>query len=517
MSSSQAPAFRRALLAMSGLSLVLMLSALDQTVVGTALPRIAAELQGFDHYTWVATSYLLASVISIPVAGRLGDHYGRKPFVMAAAIIFVMASAGCGAARSMGQLILARGVQGIGAGMLIGTAFACIPELFPDTRQRLRWQMMLSMAFSLVNAVGPMLGGVLTQTASWRWVFYINLPLGLLALIFVCGYLPWLRPTGQATVRLDWRGAIWLALLLSSGQAALQWHWHREMLALTALLALIMLVRQQPRTTHPLLPPAVFADPVLRGLFGLSMLAGAVMFSLLFYLPLLFQAGDGYMPATAGLLITPLVLCITLGAIFNGRVIARVEDPRRLPLTGFALLGVACAGVAISGQRNGAPLLLVWTFLAGLGLGLILMNLTLFTQTMARREHLGIATALCQALRLVGGMLGAALTEVVVNQAYPRLLRRQLEARHLQSWATQWPTPGRVAQAPAPVSGSGVSPAMTEAWRLARHSLVSAVDVACAVLALLALLAFLWLFTMPPLVLDRSRAATAGTNAPGPD
>ncbi|AFC86978.1 arabinose efflux permease family protein [Frateuria aurantia DSM 6220] len=503
MAVAPAGGFRRSLLAMSGLALVLMLSALDQTVVGTALPRIAEELHGFDRYTWVATSYLLASVISLPIAGRLGDHHGRKPFVLAATIIFVLASLGCGAAATMDQLIVARGCQGIGGGMLIGTAFACIPELFPDTRQRLRWQMLLSMAFSIVNATGPMLGGMLTQDVSWRWVFYINLPLGLLALILVYRHLPWLRPMSGSQTRFDWRGAAWLAVLLGAGQAAVQWHAHPVWPALAAGLALVRLLREQPRTRHPLLPPVMFADPGLRGLFGLSLLAGAIMFSLLFYLPLLFQAGYGYSPRTAGWLITPLVLCITLGAIFNGRIVARLEDPRRLPLTGFVLLMLACVGIAVSGRGAGPGLLLSLTFAAGLGLGLILMNLTLFTQARAHREHLGIATAVCQGLRLVGGMLGAALAERVVNGVYPQALARQLAAMHLPTMASAWSSPGSVLRMPMRAGVAAPEPMpWIQAWQAARHSLIQSVDVVCLLLGLLALAALIWLMRLPRISLQ---------------
>lgn len=149
---------RQALLAMLGISLVLMLSALDQTVIGNALPSIVAELQGFELYAWVATGYMLASIVTIPIFGRLGDYYGRKPFVIAATLIFTLASLLCALAGDMLLLVIGRALQGVGGGMLIGTAFACIPELFPDTRQRLRWQMLLSALFSVVNAIGPGLG-----------------------------------------------------------------------------------------------------------------------------------------------------------------------------------------------------------------------------------------------------------------------------------------------------------------------------------------------------------------------
>lgn len=177
--------FRESLMAMLGISFVTMLVALDQTVVGTALPTIVAELKGFDLYAWVATSYLLTSVITVPIFGRLGDYYGRKPFVIASIIVFTVASVLCGLANSMMFLVLARGLQGIGGGMLVGTAFACIADLFPDSVVRLRWQVLMSSAFGIANAVGPSLGGILTQYYGWRSVFYVNLPVGVLSLFFV--------------------------------------------------------------------------------------------------------------------------------------------------------------------------------------------------------------------------------------------------------------------------------------------------------------------------------------------
>ncbi|HEY1610312.1 MAG TPA: MFS transporter, partial [Paraburkholderia sp.] len=214
-SSGQVLPFRESLLAMLGVSFVTMLVALDQTVVGTALPTIVSELRGFDLYAWVATSYLLTSVITVPIFGRLGDYYGRKPFVIASILVFTAASALCGMAKSMMFLVFARGLQGIGGGMLVGTAFACIPDLFPDSVVRLRWQVMMSSAFGIANAVGPSLGGFLTQYSGWRSVFYVNLPVGLLSLLFVWRYLPHLRNRAtEGRMRLDWPGALLIAVAL---------------------------------------------------------------------------------------------------------------------------------------------------------------------------------------------------------------------------------------------------------------------------------------------------------------
>ena len=198
---------RKSLMAMVGLCFVIMMVAIDQTVVGTALPTIVAELNGFELYAWVATSYLLTSVITIPVFGRLGDYFGRKHFVVASIIVFTLASILCGMSNTMLQLVLARALQGVGGGMLVGTAFACIPDLFPDSHVRLRWQVLMSAAFGIANAIGPSLGGFLTQHAGWRSVFYVNVPVGVLSLFFVWRFLPRIRQIKAGHIHLDWQGA----------------------------------------------------------------------------------------------------------------------------------------------------------------------------------------------------------------------------------------------------------------------------------------------------------------------
>src|SRR5579863_5733738 len=182
--------FRESLLAMLGIVCVTMLVALDQTIVGTAMPRIVAELKGFDLYAWVATSYMLASVITIPIFGRLGDLFGRKPFLLAAIVLFTSASALCGLANSMLFLVVARGVQGIGGGILLGTVFAAVADLFPDPKLRLRWLVLVTSTFGVANVIGPTLGGMLTQMRGWRLVFFVNVPIGLASLLFVQMFLP---------------------------------------------------------------------------------------------------------------------------------------------------------------------------------------------------------------------------------------------------------------------------------------------------------------------------------------
>jgi len=488
--------FRQALLAMLGVSLVLMLSALDQTVIGNALPSIVAELNGFELYAWVATGYLLASIVTIPVFGRLGDYYGRKPFVIAATLIFTFASLLCALADGMVALVAGRALQGIGGGMLVGTAFACIPELFPDTRQRLRWQIMLSSCFSIVNAIGPGLGGVLTAHFGWRSVFWLNLPLGALALYFAWRHLPWYRPAKGNVVRMDWTGAVLIALALGSLQLFVEWLGHASTLAcatlgLLSLAAFAALWFQERRCPAPLLPDVLFKDPSLRVLFILALLAGAVMFTLLFYLPLLLQSGYGYSPQQAGVLITPLALSITLGAIVNSRVMTRMANPNRLPQGGFLALALACAGLALAGPQAGFNSLLWLILLAGLGLGFIFLNLSVFTQTLAQRQYLGIATALQQSLRLVGGLLGTACMGALVNVLYAWNLRQALATAGHPEALSLLADPQVLAHGTA-----AISPALLA---LGRGALIEAIAAGLLLCALLAATA-LWVLRGLPVV-----------------
>jgi EmrB/QacA subfamily drug resistance transporter len=389
--------FRQTLLAMLGMCFVMMMVAIDQTVVGTALPTIVAELKGFELYAWVATSYLLTSVITVPIFGRLGDYYGRKPFVVAAIVLFTLASALCGAADSMFTLVLARALQGIGGGMLVGTAFASIPDLFPDPHVRLRWQVMLSSAFGIANAIGPTLGGALTEHYGWRSVFYVNLPIGLLGLWFVARYLPHLRNHTTGRVRLDWQGALLIAVALGSLQLLVELL-PKEGLSASILLlgagsavAFALLFWWERRCPHPLLPLDMFRNRGLAMLFTLALLVGVTMYSLLFYAPLLLQGGFGLSPQDAGLLITPMVVFITVGSIVNGRIITRIRNPNRMLYAGFILMALSCLGIVTTHSYTSHALIAAYMLMAGLGMGFIMPNLTVFAQQTAGRSHLGTA------------------------------------------------------------------------------------------------------------------------------
>jgi EmrB/QacA subfamily drug resistance transporter len=508
--------FRESLLAMLGISFVTMLVAFDQTVVGTALPTIVAELRGFELYAWVATSYLLTSVITVPIFGRLGDYFGRKPFVIASILVFTGASVLCGAANSMFFLVLARALQGIGGGMLVGTAFACIPDLFPDSVVRLRWQVLMSSAFGIANAIGPSLGGFLTQYYGWRSAFYVNLPVGLLSLIFVWRYLPHLRHVEtRGKIRLDWPGSLLIAVALGSLQLlveSLSQHGFSlgvGALAVLAAVSAVWLWKWEGRSEQPILPLDMFANRSLAALFMLSLLGGFSMFSLIFYAPLLLQGGFGLSPRDAGVLVTPLVVFITIGSIVNGRIVTRIRRPNAMLFVGSALLACACVGTALATRATPHALLMGLMMLGGVGLGFLLPNLTVFAQETAGREHLGIATALLQSLRMIGGMFGAAVTGTLITHLYARGVSNALGADHAMQWWTTMRDPqilvNREAQQTLLDTLAHAGHDGARLLELAREALVAAIHAGIAVAAVVALIA-LWQCRRVPHVSIRRRS-----------
>lgn len=519
-SAGQVLPFRESLMAMLGICFVTMLVALDQTVVGTALPTIVAELKGFDLYAWVATSYLLASVITVPIFGRLGDYYGRKPFVIASIVVFTVASALCGLANSMMFLVLARGLQGIGGGMLVGTAFACIADLFPDSVVRLRWQVMMSSAFGIANAVGPSLGGILTQYYGWRSVFYVNLPVGVLSVFFVWRFLPHLRHIKhEGKMRLDWQGAGLIAIALGALQLFVEMLPKHGVtsgsigLLIVSVASAAALWKWERQCDYAILPIDMFRNKGLAALFTLSVLGGFSMFSLLFYAPLLFQGGFGMSPKDAGLLITPLVVFITIGSIVNGRIVTRVKNPNAMLYVGFAFLAAACLGVVVATHNTPRGVLMCFMLLGGLGLGFVMPNLTVFAQQTAGRAHLGIATALLQSLRMIGGMIGTALTGTLISHLYASGVNLALVRDGATKWFADLSDPqiliNHEAQTPllAQITAAGHNGAML--LESARESLVAAIHIGVAVAAVVAVLAVWQSRRVPPIRLKGAKVESA--------
>jgi EmrB/QacA subfamily drug resistance transporter len=516
----QTRSFRESLLAVLGLFFVVMMVALDQTVVATALPTVVAELKGFHLYAWVATSYLLTSVITVPIFGRLGDYFGRKPFVIASVVVFTLASALCGMAGSMLYLVLARALQGVGGGMLVGTAFASVPDLFPEPRVRLRWQLVISSGFGIANAVGPSLGGFLTEYAGWRSVFYVNLPIGMLSLYFLWRYMPLIRHRShESAVKLDWLGAGLIATSLGALQLFV------ELLpkgGLTASLALLLATSAaafvglyfcEKRATNPVLPIEMFRNRALAALFTMSVLLGFMLFALLFYMPLLLQGGFGLSPKAAGMLITPLVVCITVGSISNARLLTRLPNPSYVMCTGLTLLALSGFGITTLTQTTPRWVVILYMMGSGFGLGFVMPNLTIFSQEAAGRANLGIATAMIQSLRMVGGMLGTALVGTLVNHLYASRVQAMLESAHASQWLPRLDDPQMLINAHAQSQFIAELQAVGQDGRAlvdaARLALVSSIHMGQLLSVAVAVLALWQMRRLPPLQLRRRREESA--------
>lgn len=409
---------------MLGIGLVNMLIALDQTIVSTALPSIVSELDGFDYYAWIAVAYLLGSVVSVPVFGRLGDFFGRKPFVVTAIAMFTVASIICGLAPTILTLVFARALQGISGGMMVGTAFASLADLFPNPKDRLKWQVVLAGSYGIATACGPSLGGFLSENYGWRSTFLINLPIGLLGLFFVTRYLPRFPRPGNGPIKLDWLGVALMAVCLCCLQMFVESVPHNGlsggnlMLVTGSVLAGAALVFVERRAASPILPMELFAQRKYVVMFVLSIICGAAMFSLIFYVPLLLQGGFFMSPAEAGLAVTPLPVCIAVGSIVNSKVIVHLKKPTAILTVGFVLLLVCCLGVLWADRESSRVLLGFTLGCGGVGLGFLLNNLNVFGQQIVGRTRVGIFTALLQSTRMIGGMLGTAALGALITHRY---------------------------------------------------------------------------------------------------
>ncbi len=511
--------FRHALLAMLGIALVNMLVALDQTVVSTALPSIVSELKGFEYYAWVATAYLLASVVTVPIFGRLGDYFGRKRFVVASVVLFIAASVLCGCADSMLMLVVSRGLQGFGGGMMVGTAFASIPDLFPDARARVRWQVVMAAAYGIGTAAGPSLGGFLSQHYGWRSTFYINIPVGAASLYCIVRYLPAFKGTLAGRINLDIAGAGLIALTLGSMQLLVEGlpatGLSPSNLGLAALIVLssAALLWVESRASHPIIPLDLFRNEDIVRLFTLSVLSGFVMFSLIFFAPLLLQGGFGLSPQEAGLLATPLAAFIAVGSIINTHIVVRLKQPVTILSVGFTLMLCACLGTAATFQYTGHWLLELSMMAGGIGLGFVLNNMNIFVQEIAGRERFGITTALMQSTRMVGGMLGTSVIGALVTHHYASGVTATLErlgGAPALAWRARVSDPRLLVDPAAQQSlltdlshaGTGAlsGPALLEACRT---MLVSAIHVGLLLTALSGLTAVLMVRKLRHIVLHR--------------
>ena len=501
--------FRQNLMAMLGLCFVLIMVALDQTVVGTALPTIISELKGFEWYAWVGTSYLLASVIVVPIFGKLGDMHGRKRFVVIAIILFTIASILCGISQSMLQLVFSRALQGIWGGILMATSFACIPDLFPDTRERLRWQILFSTAFGLANAFGPSLGGYLSEYWGWRWVFFVNLPVGILSLGFVRYFLPNIRHSAQSTSQMDWFGAFLIALSLASLQFFVEWFpQNKSLLLLLAIgslgtISVITLIWWEIRCDNPILPFEIFKNKTIGPVLILSLIMGFCLFAIMYYAPLLFQGGFKLSPNHAGMLITPLAVFITIGSIINGRIMTRLKSPKIILYSGIVFF--ILSSITMTQTTSNTPHTIIGTAMAlgGLGIGLLLPNFTLIVQSNTLQKQLGVATAMLQTTRMVGSMLGAAIIGSLISNQYTLKVNKMLAENHASQLAHWLDNPEILFNHELGQKFVNLGPQFERESIIyfvgAQHALIEAVHESQWLITMIVIVAFWLVYRIPPI------------------
>ena len=410
-------------LAMSGIAASAVVVAFDATIISTSLPQVVLALGGMDLYAWAGTGYFLASAIAILIFGRLGDLFGRKPLMIISMALVVLGSVLSGLSQSMEQLIAFRVLQGLGGGMMIATTFAAPADLFPDPRLRVRWMLMISITFATASGLGPVIGGAITQELGWRAAFFVTPIAALVGIITTWLYFPWIKPERTAPIRLDWLGAICLTIAVGAPLAGVELLttqgdstpriWGLGMV-LAGIAAAALLVSIERRAVTPIFPLRVLATPESRWLNLAGLLSGAVMFILIFYIPLLLQDVFGYSPSHAGLLMTPLVAGTSVGSIINGRLFSKQSEPSRLMVFGSGVLALGCLLTLTFTADSPGWWILLSMSLCGIGLGFMLPNFTLFMQMLAEQRDVGVASALVQTTRALGSAFGTAMVGILV-------------------------------------------------------------------------------------------------------
>jgi EmrB/QacA subfamily drug resistance transporter len=395
-------------------AVLLLLASLDQTIVSTALPTIVADLGGLDHLSWVVTAYILASTVVAPIYGKLGDLYGRRRMVIVSVTIFLVGSVLCGLAQSMGFLIAARALQGLGGGGLFVLALSIIADVIPP-QERGKVQGVFAGVFGVSSVIGPLIGGWFVEVASWHWIFYVNLPFGLLALAgFVLGFH---APVHRVEHKVDYAGAALLALALgalvlvtSLGGRSFAWSSAQAIgliaLSLAAFAAFFVV---ETRAKEPVLPLSLFRGNVFNVTSAIGFVSGAMMFGTLTFIPVYLQIAKGASPTQSGWEMIPMTAGILVTSTLAGRYMGRTGKYRVLPQIGLSLAVVGLLMLTQLSPQTPAPLIWAGLFLIGGGMGTIFPVVTTAVQNTVPRAQIGTATAAGLMFRQVGGSVAVAL------------------------------------------------------------------------------------------------------------
>lgn len=405
---------------MAGIMLAILLAAMDQTIVSTAMPEIVRELHGLEHISWVFTAYMLASTITTPIFGKLSDIFGRRGLYLLAIVVFLAGSILSGAAHSMLALILFRGLQGIGGGAIMVTSMALIADIFPPA-ERGKWQGVIGGAFGVASVAGPLLGGWITDDFSWRWVFYVNIPLGILAMIVLWWALP--KIPAHKGVKIDWLGAGLLATTLMPlllgvvwGGSTYAWTSATEVvLFAVAALSLFFFLWREGSTPNPILSLGLFKNRVFAASVATVFLTAMGMFGAIVYIPLFAQTVLHSSATRSGLVLTPMMLALVFGSAVSGQVVSRTGKYRWVAIAGVALIVVGVFLFTTIGPNTTNLSLSLRMIVLGLGLGPTMPIFTLAVQSAFEQRQTGEVTAAVQMFRSIGGTVGTALLGGVMN------------------------------------------------------------------------------------------------------
>lgn len=440
---------RETLLTMAGVLLVMLLASLDQTIVSTAMPRIVSDLKGFDRYTWVTTAYLLTSTVMVPIYGKLSDLYGRKPIFLVGIVLFLTGSALCGISPTMNALIAFRAFQGLGAAALLPIAIAVVGDLFTP-RERGKWQGVTGAVFGLSSVLGPAVGGWITENSNWRWVFYVNLPVGILALLVLIFLMPPLRSTVQ-NVTIDYLGALLLImgtipLLLGFTWAGSTYPWLSPQIvglfgfASSILVTFLILEAYKERHgQQPIIDPSLFRNSIFVISVLITTLTNMALFDSIFFLPLFAQGILNISATNSGLLLSPLMLTLVCGSIIAGQIVSRIGKYKLISIVGMILC--VCGAALLLRLTINSSAIDLWISMVvmgfGMGFGTSLYTLIIQNELPSR---IGQATSALTFFRQIGSTIALAAMGSIMTSAYlpafhnaiPRHLKQSLPSNLFQ-------------------------------------------------------------------------------------
>ncbi len=406
---------------LTGVILAMLLSSLDQTIVSTAMPTIVQELHGLEHFSWVFTAYMLGSTVTVPIYGKLSDLFGRRSLYLLGILVFLIGSMLCGLSQNMTQLILFRGLQGIGGGAMMVNSFAIIGEVFPPA-ERGKYQGMIGGVFGLSSIAGPLLGGWITDNVSWRWVFYVNIPLGIVAIIVLSTALPKIASSTKGKI-IDWWGSLFILLALVPlllslvwGGSIYQWiSWQIIVALVISVVSLVIFIAIEKKVPNPILSLSLFRNKVFVVSVCNMFLTAMAMFGAILYVPIFSQGVVGGSATQAGLVLTPMMLALVITSALSGQIISRTGKYKLIAIFGTAIILLGLFYFSTLDATTGNSGLVARMVVFGIGLGATMPIFTLAIQSAFPKERLGEVTAGSQLFRNVGGTVGTAVLGGIMN------------------------------------------------------------------------------------------------------